>query len=97
MSQAVSDGCPQSKVPGYLLGRLALDPTLHGHGLGSQLLVDALERIVSASDQGAGRVVVVEAIDAAAAALYEHHHFRPVADTNRLVMKVATARAALSP
>lgn len=40
---------------------------------------------------------MVEAIDAAAAALYEHHHFRPIADTNRLVMKVATAPAALSP
>lgn len=84
-------------VPGYLLGRLAVDRTLHGQGLGSQLLVDALERIVSASGQGGGRVIVVEAIDDAAAAFYEHHDFKPVAETNRLVMKVATARAALSP
>jgi GNAT superfamily N-acetyltransferase len=83
-------------VPGYLLGRLAVDRELHGQGLGSQLLIDALERIVSASGQGGGRVIVVDAIDDAAAAFYENHHFKPVAGTNRLVMKVATARAALS-
>lgn len=84
-------------VPGYLLGRLALDRTLHGQGLGSQLLVDALGRIVSACGQGGGRVIVVEAIDDAAVAFYDHHDFKPVAGTNRLFMKVATARAALSP
>lgn len=83
-------------VPGYLLGRLALDRTLHGQGLGSQLLIDALGRIVSACSKGGGRVIVVDAIDDAAAAFYKHHDLTPVAGTNRLVMKVATARAALS-
>lgn len=84
-------------IPGYLLGRLALDRTLQGQGHGSQLLLDALERIVQASDRGSGRVIVVDAIDAAAAAFYEHHDFRPITGADRLVMKVATARSAMTP
>ncbi|MCP9488218.1 MAG: hypothetical protein MSC30_20445, partial [Gaiellaceae bacterium MAG52_C11] len=43
---------------------------VQGHG--SQLLIDAIDRIVSAADDdGGGRVVVVEAIDEAAATFYE--------------------------
>jgi predicted N-acetyltransferase YhbS len=85
-----------SVVPGYLLARLALDQSLHGQGLGSDLLVDALTTVVRASETGAGRVVVVDAIDDRAAAFYRRHDFKPVAGTaNRLVMKVATARKAL--
>ena len=84
-----------SSVPGYLLGRLALDKTLQGQGLGRQLLLDALEVIITAADHSAGRVIVVDAIDAAAATFYEHFGFTQVGDTQRLALKVATARAAL--
>ncbi len=84
-----------SDVPGFLLGRLALDRTLHGRRLGSQLLFDALELIVSASERSGGRIIVVDAIDDAAATFYEHHDFVRVRGTHRLVMKVATARRAL--
>ncbi|NTV39386.1 MAG: N-acetyltransferase, partial [Demequinaceae bacterium] len=68
----VSDGLPRGAstgldvVPGYLLGRLALDRSLHGERLGERLLVHALERIVRAADEGGGRLVVVDAIDDAA-------------------------------
>lgn len=84
-----------SEVPGYLLGRLALDQTLHRKHLGSQLLLDALELIVEASARSGGRVIVVDAIDDLALAFYEHHDFVRIAQTRRLVMKVATARHAL--
>lgn len=83
-------------VPAYLLARVALDRLLHGQGLGSELLVDALDRIVHASAAAAGRLIVVDAIDDAAAGFYRHHDFQPVQDNpRRLVMKVATARKAL--
>ena len=82
-------------VPGFLLGRLALDRSLHGKGLGSQLLLDALELIVDASERSGGRVIIVEAIDGEAAAFYEHHDFIRIGDSRRLAMKVATARAAV--
>ena len=79
-------------VPGYLLGRLALDRSLHGQGLGERLLVHALERIVRAADEGGGRLVVVDAIDDAAAGFYEHFGFQPIPATMRLFLKVSTMR-----
>lgn len=83
-------------VPAYLLARLALDKSLQGQGLGSQLLIDALEVIVKASRRSGGRLIVVDAIDDAAVAFYRRHDFEPVKnDDRRLVMKIATARQAL--
>ncbi|MGL5824701.1 MAG: GNAT family N-acetyltransferase [Nocardioides sp.] len=84
-----------SVVPGYLLARLALDQRLHRRGLGSELLVDALERIVDAAGVGGGRLIVVDAIDDEAHAFYRRHDFVPVTASMRLYLKVATARAAL--
>jgi len=92
-SRSMSAG--YSTVPGYLLARLALDRSLHGQGLGTQLLLDALERIVSAATEVGGRLIAVDALDANAQRFYLHHDFQAVAHSNRLVMKVATARAAL--
>ena len=92
-SRALSAG--YSDVPGYLVGRLALDETLHGAGLGTQLLLDALDLIVSAAAVAGGRLIAVDAIDEQAHAFYLHHDFRPIEGSSRLVMKVATARAAL--
>lgn len=82
-------------VPGYLLARLALDRALQGQGLGSELLIDALIRITDAASQAGGRLIVVDAIDDDAHGFYRHHDFQPVEGSRRLVMKVATARAAL--
>jgi GNAT superfamily N-acetyltransferase len=84
-----------SQVPGYLIGRLALDQVLHGQGLGTQLVLDALERILVAADRAGGRVIVVDAIDDAAHRFYLHHDFRAIEHSNRLVMKLATAAAIL--
>lgn len=93
VSRSLSGGV--EVVPGYLLARLALDRSLHGQGLGAELLLDALELIVAAATRAAGRLIVVDAIDDAAHAFYEHHGFIPIAGERRLAMKVATARAAL--
>lgn len=83
-------------VPAYLLARLALDRSLHGQGLGSELMVDALDRIVQASATAAGRLIVVDAIDDSAVSFYAHHDFQAVSgNPRRLVMKIATARKAL--
>lgn len=85
-----------SVVPAYLLARLALDRSLHGQKLGSELLFDALDIIVRAAASAAGRLIVVDAIDDNAARFYRHHDFTPVKGNPwRLVMKVSTARQAL--
>ncbi|HEY6793502.1 MAG TPA: hypothetical protein VI248_02340 [Kineosporiaceae bacterium] len=86
-----------STIPGYLLARLALDTGLHGQGLGTELLLDALGRIVDAAGTGGGRLIVVDALDEPAKAFYRRHDFIPVEGTMRLYLKVATARAALEP
>lgn len=92
-SRSLSAG--YSLVPGYLIARLALDQSLRGQGLGTQLLLDALERIVAAANATGGRLVAVDAIDDIAHSFYRHHDFQPIEDSNRLVMKIATARAML--
>jgi GNAT superfamily N-acetyltransferase len=92
-SRALSAGF--SMLPGFLIGRLALDRSLQGKGLGSQLLLDALERIVEAADLAGGRLIAVDAIDDEAHRFYIHHGFQPIEASSRLVMKIATARAVL--
>lgn len=80
-------------IPAYLLARLALDLRLHGQGLGSELLVDAIGRLVGASEVAAGRLIAVDAIDDRAITFYRKHDFTPVSVTpKRLIMKMKTAR-----
>lgn len=86
-----------SQIPGYLLGRLALDKSLHGQGLGSQLLRDALERIVEAASVASGRLIIVDAIDEPAVAFYRKYGFQLTKiDPHRLAMKISTARKHLT-
>lgn len=92
-SRSLSAG--YSQVPGYLIARLALDQSLHGRSLGSQLLLDALERIVGAAERAGGRLIAVDAVDEAAHAFYRRHDFQALEGSRRLVMKVSTARSAL--
>lgn len=81
-----SRGLPD-RIPCYLLARLALDQSLRGQGLGSQLLASALLRLADASSDLGGRFVVVDAINDAAAAFYRHHRFTDIAGTpDRLIL-----------
>jgi len=85
------------QVPAVLVARLALDKTLHGQDLGGALLADGLTRVVVATQTAAARFVVVDAIDESAAAFYEHHGFRRIPETGRLVQKISDVAAALEP
>lgn len=64
---------PQLRVT--LLGRLAVDHSTKGQGLGEHLLLDALHRSLTHADQIAAMAVVVDAKDEAAAAFYRHYGF----------------------
>lgn len=66
------------RISCYLVARLALDRTLHGQGLGSQLLASALTRAAIGAQDLGGRYVIVDAVDAAAASFYRHHGFEPI-------------------
>ncbi|MEX1126278.1 MAG: GNAT family N-acetyltransferase [Acidimicrobiia bacterium] len=95
LPRQVGRGSPAS-IPAVLLARLALDTSLHGGGLGAELLWDALHRARTASAIAAARLVVVDAINTRAGAFYQHHGFRPIPDnSNRLVQKMSDIAAAL--
>lgn len=88
-------GAP-GQIPAILLAKLALDASVHGQGLGSELLVFALDVVVTAARRAGGRVVVVDAIDDDACAFYEHHDFDLLpGKAQRLVMKLSSAAKAL--
>lgn len=88
-------GAP-SNIPAVLLAKLALDSTLHGQGIGAELLVNALTTIVSAARDVGGRLVIVDAIDDGARAFYERHDFHPLPGApHRLIMRMNTAARAL--
>ena len=66
---------PHYPVPVALLGRLAVDRTFQGQGLGSILLVDACKRVAAASETLAVAALVVDAKSPTAAAFYRHFGF----------------------
>lgn len=73
-------GLPKIDVPVVLLGRLAVDQSVRGEGLGSLLLVDALRRAQHLSTQLGIRAVEVDAIDEAARQFYLKFGFTPLED-----------------
>jgi GNAT superfamily N-acetyltransferase len=78
-------------VPATLLGRLAVDTSLRGKGMGEYLLMDALRRALVASRQVAAVAVIVDAKDDNAVAFYRRYEFIPFADqVNRLFLPMGT-------
>ena len=77
-------------------GRVVGDSSIHGRGLGAELLIHALDTVIAAARRAGGRVVLVDAIDDNARKFYERHdfHLLPGHD-RRLVMKLSTAAKAL--
>ncbi len=62
-------------VPAALLGRLAVDRSFHGQGIGEFILLEALHRALVQSAEIAAAAVVVDAIDAGAIEFYRHFGF----------------------
>jgi GNAT superfamily N-acetyltransferase len=82
-------------VPVAILARLAVDRRSQGHGLGSRLLSNALERVCHAAEDVAVRAVLVHAVDDDAATFYERLGFLANTATPRtLMVTLAELRAA---
>lgn len=62
-------------IPVILLGRLAIDQSYQGIGLGRALLKDAVRRVLTVADVVGVRALLVNAIDDEAAAFYQHFEF----------------------
>ena len=79
------------QLPVTLLGRLAVDESMKGQGVGQFLLLDALRRSVEAAANIAAMAVVVDAKDDAAEAFYRHFSFLPLhQQPRRLFMPMKT-------
>ena len=63
------------QIPVTLLGRLAVDQSAQGQGLGEHLLMDALHRSLAHADLVAAMAVVADARGESAAAFYRHFGF----------------------
>lgn len=80
---AEAKGLPRLDVPVVLIGRLAVDQSVQGQGVGALLLVDALRRSVQISEQVGIRAVEVDALDDAARNFYLKFGFRSLLDDPR--------------
>lgn len=86
-------GLPHIDIPVVLLGRLAVDQSAQGQGLGQLLLIDALRRAQHIADQVGVRAVEVDAIDENARAFYTKHGFvQLVDDPNHLFLPMQVIR-----
>jgi predicted N-acetyltransferase YhbS len=62
-------------IPVLVLGRLAVDRNVHGKGVGTGLLRDAVLRTLQAAEIAGIRAILVHAISDAAKQFYEKHGF----------------------
>lgn len=79
--KSYQQGIPNYPIPAALIGRLAVDISCQGQGLGSELLVDALMRIVKVSQEIGVYAVRVDAIDEKAQQFYLKYEFIPFTDS----------------
>ena len=80
LPESIRRGIPAYSVPAMLIGKLAVDNSVKGQGLGKELLADALLRAVRASQEIAIYAVRVDAIDVQAKQFYLKHEFIPFID-----------------
>lgn len=79
-------------VSGTLIGRLAVAKDRQGQRLGAVLLADALNRAFESASTVGSSMVVVDALDEAAAGFYAAHGFVRLPDSLRLVLPMRLAR-----
>jgi len=97
MPEDLAKGLPRYPVPAMRLGRLAVDVSTRGMGVGAELLRDALMRAVGLSREVGTCVVLVDAIDDKAKAFYLHYGFIPLQDMPlTLVLPIETIASAFT-
>ncbi len=72
---ALSRKLPRHPVPAALIGRLAVNDSAKGHGIGKMLLVDAIKRTLSVSTEIAVYAMVMDANNTDAQRFYEQFGF----------------------
>lgn len=94
---ALSKKLPKHPVPTVLLGRLAVDTSARGTGLGRDLLADALKRTARIAGEIGVFAIHAHALDDDAKAFYAHFGFLELAEQERhMFLPVATIRKQVS-
>lgn len=94
-SKVKKHGLP-NPIPVSIIGRLARDLTYKGKGLGSDLLADAIKRILSASETIGVRGILVHALDVDSIPFYTGNGFLscPIGERT-FFLPIEMARSAL--
>lgn len=87
LPRRIRTGQPPNPVPCLLIGQLAVDRRYQGRGLGDQLVLHALERVVASATISGGRALLVNAIDASAATFWEAWDFQPLSSNPLLLYR----------
>jgi GNAT superfamily N-acetyltransferase len=96
-SERLRKGVGRYPIPVVILTRLGVDQTVQGHGLGSSLVIDALERVVQAADVIGVRALLIHCESEAARRFYMHLARFEESPTDRLhlTLLMGDLRAAL--
>ena len=73
--EELPEGIRKQLSPAALIAKLAVDESLCRQGLGARLLIDALQRIVSASSEIGIKAILVDTIGDEALEFYRHFEF----------------------
>jgi GNAT superfamily N-acetyltransferase len=84
-------------VSATLIGRLAIAKERQGQGLGALLLARALGKAYRNADVVGSSMVVVDAIDEAAARFYRTHGFVQLPESMRLILPMRTVGRLMKP
>lgn len=80
LPRSIRTGQSPDPLPCLLLGQLATDQEWRGQGIGTGLLKHALLRCVQGATLIGGRALIVNAVDADAAAFWQRRGFLPSKD-----------------
>ncbi|MDR3336812.1 MAG: GNAT family N-acetyltransferase [Treponema sp.] len=85
---------PRYPIPALRIGKLAVDKTMQGKGLGSWLLFKSFEQVMRIAELSAVYVMIVDAIDSNAGNFYLKYGFVPLQDSElSLFLPVKTIAA----
>jgi GNAT superfamily N-acetyltransferase len=94
--EIVRRGLARHDVPGFRLGRLAVDRRVQGRGLGGQLLLAAGRRCLLAASEVGGVVMVIDAKNERVAGWYASYGAVPLLDAPlSLLLPLVTIERAL--
>jgi GNAT superfamily N-acetyltransferase len=95
--EIVQRGLARHEVPVFRLGRLAVDRTVQGMGLGGLLLLAAGRRCIAVAAEVGGVALLIDAKNDRVVRWYASFGAQPLLDSPRsLLLPLATIRAALA-